>query len=97
MGFTELLPPEQPLREEARQRRRIDPRGGLKINVKLSIPHACHFEQSRENFVIRVQGLTLSPHVPRAYPLSSSFFHTACALSAPSGHLSLEGQAAIRE
>ena len=49
----------------------MDPRGGLKTNVKLSIPHACHFERSRENFVIRVQGLTLSPHVPRTSPLSS--------------------------
>ena len=61
MGFTKLLPTEQPLREGARQRRRIDPRGGLKTNVKLSIPHACHFERSRENFVIRGQGLTLFP------------------------------------
>ena len=45
---------------------------------------------------IRGQGLTLSPHVPRTSPLSSSVFHAACALSAPAGHLSLEGKAAIR-
>ena len=36
------------------------------------------------------------PHICRAIPLSSSVFHTACALSAPSGHLPLEGKAAIR-
>ena len=33
----------------------------------------------------------------RAVPLSSSVFHAACTLSAPSGHLPLEGKAAIRE
>ena len=37
-----------------------------------------------------------SPHVPRISPLSSSVFHTACALSAPAGHLPLEGKATIR-
>ena len=37
------------------------------------------------------------PHICRAVPLSSSVFHTACALSAPAGHLPLEGKAAIRE
>ena len=36
------------------------------------------------------------PHMPRPFPLSSSVFHTACALSAPAGHLPLEGKAAIR-
>ena len=46
--------------------------------------------------VIRGQGLT-PPHMPRTSPLSSSVFHAACALSAPSGHLPLEGKAAIRE
>ncbi len=46
--------------------------------------------------VIRSQGLTL-PHICRAVPLSSSVFHAACALSAPAGHLPLEGKAAIRE
>ena len=35
----------------------------------------------------------LSPHVPRISPLSSSVFHTASALSAPAGHLPLEGKA----
>ena len=49
----------------------MDPRGGLKTNVKLSISPACHPERSRENFVIRGQGLTLSPHVPHTSPLSS--------------------------
>ena len=52
-----------------------------------------HFERKREIFVIRSQELTLSPHVPHTSPLSSSVFHTACALSAPSGHLPLEGKA----
>ena len=47
--------------------------------------------------VIRDQGLTLPPHISRTSPLSSSVFHAACALSAPSGHLPLEGKAAIRE
>ena len=37
------------------------------------------------------------PHICRAVPLSSSVFHTACALSAPAGHLPLEEKAAIRE
>ena len=36
------------------------------------------------------------PHMCRAVPLSSSIFHAACALSAPAGHLPLEGKAAIR-
>ena len=36
------------------------------------------------------------PHICRAVPLSSSVFHTACALSAPAGPLPLEGKAAIR-
>ena len=34
------------------------------------------------------------PHICRAVPLSSSVFHAACALSAPAGHLPLEGKAA---
>ena len=33
------------------------------------------------------------PHMPRTSPLSSSVFHAAGALSAPSGHLPLEGKA----
>ena len=45
------------------------------------------------NLFHRDQGLTLPPHVPRTSPLSSSVFHTACALSAPAGHLPLEGKA----
>ena len=38
-----------------------------------------------------------SPHICRAVPLSSSVFHTAWALSAPAGHLPLEGKATRRE
>ena len=33
------------------------------------------------------------PHICRAAPLSSFVFHDACALSAPAGHLPLEGKA----
>ena len=33
------------------------------------------------------------PYMCRAVPLSSSVFHPACALSAPTGHLPLEGKA----
>ena len=33
------------------------------------------------------------PHICRAVPFSSSVFHAACALSAPAGHLPLEGKA----
>ena len=51
------------------------------------------FRAKREIFVIRGQGLTLSPHVPRTSSLYSSVFHTASALSAPTGHLPLEGKA----
>ena len=58
----------------------------------------CPFQRKgREIFVIRSQGLALPPHMPRTSPLSSSVFHAACALSAPAGHLPLEGKAAIRE
>ena len=51
------------------------------------------FRVEREIFVIRGLRLTLFPHVPRTSPLSSSVFHAACALSAPTGHLPLEGKA----
>ena len=37
--------------------------------------------------------LTLSPHVPRTSPLSSSVFPAACTLSAPTGYLPLEEKA----
>ena len=37
------------------------------------------------------------PRMCRAVPLSSSVFLAACALSAPTGHLPLEGKATIRE
>ena len=58
----------------------------------------CPFQRKgREIFVIRSQRLALPPHVPRTFPLSSSVFHAACALSAPAGHLPLEGKATIRE
>ena len=55
------------------------------------------FRAKREIFVIRGEELTLSPHVPRISSLFSSVFHTDCALSAPTGHLPLEGKAPIRE
>ena len=51
------------------------------------------FRAKREIFVIRGLRPTLFPHVPRTSPLSSSVFHAACALSAPTGHLPLEGKA----
>ena len=41
----------------------------------------------------REKGFTLSLRVPRASPISSSVFHAASALSAPTGHLPLEGKA----
>ena len=41
-------------------------------------------------------GTRAFPHMCRAVPLSSAVFHSACALSAPSGHLPLEGKAAMR-
>ena len=57
----------------------------------------CPFQRKgREIFVTRGQGLTLPPHMCRAVPLFSSVFHAA-ALSAPAGHLPLEGKATIRE
>ena len=42
------------------------------------------------SFPVRVSRF---PHICRAVPLSSSVFHAACALSAPAGHLPLEGKA----
>ena len=74
IGVTELLPAEQPLREGARQRRRMDPRGGLKTNVKLSIPHACHSERSEKTLSFAVRNLRFS-HMCRA-PLR--FPHLSC-------------------
>ena len=47
----------------------------------------------REIFVICGEGLTLFSHVPSTSPLSASVFPAACALSAPMGHLPLEGKA----
>ena len=55
------------------------------------------FRAKREIFAIRGEGLTVSPYVPRTSLLSSSVFHTACALSASSGHLPLEGKDTIRD
>ena len=52
-----------------------------------------HFESMREIFVIRSQEFSLSPHVPRTSLHASSVVHTASALSAPTGHLPLEGKA----
>ena len=42
-------------------------------------------------------GLTLSLRVPRASPISSSVFHAVSALSAPTGHLPLEGKEVCRD
>ena len=64
MWFTELLPAAQPLREGARQRRRMDPRGDLKTNVKLSIPHACHPERGEKTLSFAVKDSRF-PHMCR--------------------------------
>ena len=74
----------------------MDPRGGLKTNVKLSVSHTCHFEQSEKSLSSAARD-SRCPHVPRTFRLFSSVFHTACALSAPTGHLPLEGKAGKRE
>ena len=63
--FTELFPAEQPLREGARRRRRMDPRGGLKTNVKRSISRACHFERSERSLPFAVRDSRF-PHMCRA-------------------------------
>ena len=42
-----------------------------------------------------VRDLRSPPHVPRTSPLSSAVFHTACALSAPTGHLLHAGKACV--
>ena len=42
------------------------------------------------SFAVR---LSRFPHICRAVPLSSAVFHAAGALSAPAGHLPLEGKA----
>ena len=52
----------------------------------------CHFERSEKSFLLAVRDSRF-PHMCRAVPLSSSVFHAASALSAPSGHLPLEGKA----
>ena len=62
IGFTKLFPAEQPLREGARQRRRMDPRGGLKTNVKRSISRACHFERSERSLPFAVRDSRF-PHI----------------------------------
>ena len=50
-----------------------------------------HFFTAPFLFVIRGEGLTLSPHVPRTPPLFSSVFPAACALSASTEHLPGKG------
>ena len=66
LGRRFCMTAEQPLREGARQRRRMDPHGGLKTNVKLSIPHACHSERSEKilSFAVR---LSRFPHICHAF------------------------------
>ena len=39
------------------------------------------------SFAVRDSRFFSPPHMPRTSPLSSSLFHTAGVLSAPSGHL----------
>ena len=52
------------------------------------------FKETRiQSFSFAVRVSRFPPHICRAVPLSSSVFHTACALSAPAGHLPLEGKA----
>ena len=59
------MPVEQPLEEGARQRRRMDPRGGLKTNVKRFISRACHFERSERSLPFAVRDSRF-PHMCRA-------------------------------
>ena len=96
--FTELFPAEQPLREGARQRRRMDPRGGLKTNVKRSISRACHFERSERSLPFAVRDSRF-PHMCRALlrfshlsfmPLEPYPARFAC-------HLLYEGRLTIRD
>ena len=54
-----------------------------------------HSERSEKSLSFAVRDSRF-PHMCRAVPLSSAVFHPACALSAPSGHLPLEGKAALR-
>ena len=44
-------------------------------------------------FSMQIKYKRLSPHVPRTSPFFSSVFHAARTLSAPTGHLPLEGKA----
>ena len=44
-------------------------------------------------FSMQIKYKRLSPHVTHTSPFFSSVFHTASALSAPTGHLPLEGKA----
>ena len=52
----------------------------------------CHFEQSEKSLSFAARDLRFF-HMCRAVPLSASVFPAACALSAPMGHLPLEGKA----
>ncbi len=49
-------------------------------------------EDCEKSLSFAAQGLTLSPHVPRTFPLCSSVFHAARTLSAPTGHLPYWGR-----
>ena len=44
-----------------------------------------------------VRVLSLATQIRLSFPILPSVFHTMSALSAPAGHLPLEGKAAIRE
>ena len=98
IGFTELFPAEQPLRKGVHQRRRMDPPGGLKTNVKRSISRACHFEQDERSLPFAVRDSRF-PHMCRALlrfshlsfiPLEPYPARFAC-------HLPHEGRLTIRD
>ena len=58
--------------------------------------HCPHKTHRMRNLCHSRSEVTLSTHAPRTSPFSSSIFHTASDLSAPSGHLPLEGKALYR-
>ena len=76
-----------PLLQGATQQscKNTDPSQGL-------LPHIVISSEAR-NLCYSRSGTHAFPQVPRTSPFFSSVFHTASALSAPSGHLPLEGKA----
>ena len=53
----------------------MDPRGGLKANVKLSIPHACHSERSEKtlSFAVRDSRFSHMCREPLRFPLEKKW------------------------